>query len=119
MVKTIDVLGTKYKVHIGVPFGVDSRLGSDFGYCSPTDRKIVVGDLATADSWKDDPAESRERHHRITLRHEIIHAFIAESGLSWCSMSSDSWAMNEEMVDWIAMQWPKIQKVYEKLGCEG
>lgn len=46
-------------------------------------------------------------------RHEIIHAFLYESGLSFNS----DWAVNEELVDWIAIQFPKIVEVYEKLGC--
>lgn len=46
-------------------------------------------------------------------RHEVIHAFLYESGLSFNS----DWAVNEELVDWIAIQFPKIAEVYEKLGC--
>lgn len=46
-------------------------------------------------------------------RHEIIHAFLYESGLSFNS----DWAVNEELVDWIAIQFPKIAEVYKKLGC--
>lgn len=46
-------------------------------------------------------------------RHEIIHAFLYESGLSFNS----DWAVNEELVDWIAIQFPKIAEVYEELGC--
>lgn len=46
-------------------------------------------------------------------RHEIIHAFLYESGLSFNS----DWAVNEELVDWIAIQFPKIAEVYEKLEC--
>lgn len=46
-------------------------------------------------------------------RHEIIHAFLYESGLSFNS----DWAVNEELVDWIAIQFPKIAEVCEELGC--
>jgi len=45
------------------------------------------------------------------LRHEIIHAFIFESGLN---VNCD-WAKNEELVDWIALQFPKLNKCMEKL----
>ena len=49
------------------------------------------------------------------LRHEIIHAFMYESGL-WCnSYGVSSWAENEEMTDWFAIQSPKIFKVYKQL----
>lgn len=34
-------------------------------------------------------------------------------------MDVGAWAMNEEMVDWFAMQLPKIIKSFEQLGCTG
>ena len=46
------------------------------------------------------------------LKHEIIHAFLYESGLDSNSFSySGAWAVNEEMVDWLALQWEKIDYV--------
>ena len=47
------------------------------------------------------------------LRHEIVHAFLYESGLD----VSSEWARNEEIVDWIALQTPKLQKAFEEAGC--
>ena len=38
-----------------------------------------------------------------------------ESGLDSNSNSADSWATNEEMVDWFAIQSPKIFKVFNEL----
>lgn len=50
---------------------------------------------------------------RKTLRHEIVHAFLAESGLFNNTYNVEvGWAMNEEMVDWFAIQSPKIFKIY-------
>ena len=50
-----------------------------------------------------------EYYQKTVLRHEIIHAFLFESGLAGsCNVWDGSWAENEEMVDWIAMQLPKI-----------
>lgn len=46
------------------------------------------------------------------LKHEIIHAFLYECGLDRNSMSyQGSWATNEEMVDWFALQYEKIRTV--------
>lgn len=39
-----------------------------------------------------------------------------ESGLWADSNHSENWATNEEMIDWYAIQSPKIHKVFEKLG---
>jgi predicted SprT family Zn-dependent metalloprotease len=51
------------------------------------------------------------------IRHEIIHAFLIESGLNNNSMKVEYWAQNEEMVDWIAYQFPKISMVFKEIGC--
>lgn len=64
--------------------------------------------------------EVRKSMEACTLRHEVIHAFLNESGLQWNSFAPENaWAKNEEMVDWIAIQAPKIFKVYQELGCVG
>ena len=52
-----------------------------------------------------------------TIRHEIIHAYLYESGLNNNSNESDSWARNEEMVDWLAIQLPKIFKTFQEASC--
>jgi hypothetical protein len=46
------------------------------------------------------------------MRHELVHAFLFESGLH-----NDSWAANEAAVDWIANQFPKILKAFQEAGC--
>lgn len=57
-----------------------------------------------------------DRYQKEALRHEIIHAFLYESGLDACSGSAENWASNEEMVDWFAIQSPKIFKVFQEQG---
>ena len=119
MVKTVEILGTKYKVYVDVPLSKDPALAGKFGYCSFLDHRIVVVDLNTVDNWKDESEEVKIRQKRGTIRHEIIHAFLAESGLWGSSTTVEPWALNEEMVDWFALQTPKIFKVFEQLGCTG
>ena len=43
--------------------------------------------------------------------------FLKESGLDHSANSVDNWANNEEMIDWFALQLPKIFKVYKELKC--
>ena len=117
MKRTINVLGTKYYVYTDVSVYKDKSLENRFGYCTPTMRRIVVADLNTIDGWKDEPFYSKMVQQNETLRHEIIHAFLYESGLWGCNRFEGAWSMNEEMVDWLATQFPKILKVFEKLGC--
>ena len=62
----------------------------------------------------------RETYWKKILRHEIIHAFFNESGLQSSANQFDgAWAQNEEMVDWFAIQSPKIFAVYQNLGILG
>lgn len=42
-------------------------------------------------------------------RHEIIHAFLFESGLA----ENSEWAQNEEMVDFFAIQFPKLMEAFK------
>lgn len=62
--------------------------------------------------------ESIASEKRSTLRHEILHAFLAECGLRYNSDGTKSWATNEEMIDWFAIQYPKIKAIYRKLRIE-
>lgn len=78
-------------------------------------------DNSTRTIWicekKDDcELQDYEMWKKLALRHEILHAFLFESGLDASSISTyGPWANNEEMVDWFAIQSPKIFKVYSEL----
>ena len=52
------------------------------------------------------------------IRHELIHAFLFESGLDANTFIEGGWADNEEMVDWMAIQYPKIKRVFSTLEIE-
>lgn len=121
MKKSINILGSVYNLR-RVDFGQDEYMDKmKFGgYCDGAKREIVLLNLSTIPDWKSEPEGIIARKERETLRHEIIHAFLNESGLQWNSLPVETaWAKNEEMVDWIAVQFPKILKVYKELGCEG
>lgn len=112
---TVDILGTEYNIYMvnaGKPEFVDK-----YGYCSQVNRKICVEDLSTDKEWEDEPESILKRKTDEILRHEIIHAFLFESGLHEDSHSAENWALNEEMVDWFAIQFPKILKAFEDVGC--
>ena len=47
-----------------------------------------------------------------TLRHEIVHAFMFESGLGY-NWEHGSIGQEETVVDWIAIQLPKIYAAAE------
>ena len=78
---------------------------------------IVVVDMSEEKYFAGMDEKAQETYRKKTLRHEIMHAFLNESGLSDSSNRFDSaWAKNEEMVDWFAIQSPKIFKVFVELG---
>ena len=114
----IDVLGTKYEI-IRVKNGQDEYMEKMHfgGYCDGTMKRIKLLDLKTVPDWQNESQYRISEQEKETLRHEIIHAFLNESGLEWNSHACDAWAKNEEMVDWFAIQTPKMLKVFKAADC--
>ncbi|MCI8810381.1 MAG: hypothetical protein HFF84_09705 [Oscillibacter sp.] len=114
---TVNILGTEYTITIK-KYDEDKVFErcSASGYCSYTDKEIVLCDMSTYPDWENESARAIENQMKTTLRHEIVHAFLGESGLSVNSGETDAWARNEEMVDWIAIQGPKIWKAWQEAG---
>ena len=108
--KTVSVLGTEYSIKFVPEEELDKR-GIN-GYCDESTKEIVVGIFVPAEGKLADLSTYQKK----VLRHEIIHAFFFESGLAECSGSVNSWADNEEMVDWIAHQHNKLHAVFEQAG---
>lgn len=98
----VNVLGTVYTVKESNKVA-DTNLENCDGYCDPTTKTIVI------DTFKYSPGsvEDLESYKKQVIRHELIHAFLFESGLNGCS-----WAKDEEIVDWIACQFPKLQNTF-------
>jgi len=82
----VDILGTEYNV-------AKMHMEEEDGYTNYLLKEI----------WIDPECVFFER----TLRHELIHAFLWESGLS-------EYAYDETIVDWMALQFEKIEKAYER-----
>lgn len=115
----IDVLGTKYDI-IRVKSGQDEYMEKmQFcGYCDHVIKRIVVLDLKSVPEWKAESEYRIKEEENETLRHELIHAFLSESGLACNSFVPEkAWAQNEEMVDWFAIQMPKLLKAFQAAGC--
>lgn len=110
--KTVHILGTEYKILI-IEEG-DYRYDRDAdGWVDTQAKEILVFNYSQSiESVKDLVA-----YQKKVIRHEIIHAFLYESGLWQNSFGSKCWAQNEEMVDWIAIQSPKLYKAFEEADC--
>lgn len=88
------------------------------GYCESLTHRIVVCNMDTYKGWENESEDYRRAQERLTLRHEIVHAFFNESGLmSNTANVGGAWALNEEMIDFFAIQGPKIYRAWGESGC--
>lgn len=115
MKNKVNILGTEYQIRFDDANSKDLSPKSTAGYCSFYEKVIVVEDLDTDNDWKDENKELKDAYRNTLLRHEITHGFMMESGLAQNSGQVECWATNEEMIDWFAIQSPKIFKVFEEL----
>lgn len=114
----IDILGTEYRIETH-KVSEDSYMEEKglAGYCEEENKLIVVADMSEEKYFVGMDEKAQETYRKKTLRHEIMHAFLNESGLSDSSNRFDgAWAKNEEMVDWLAIQTPKIFSTFKKMN---
>ena len=115
----VDILGTRYRIEVH-KISEDSYMKDNQfdGYCSEYEKLIVIADVNEYEYFKCASATEKENITKSILRHEIVHAHLNESGLSSCSNEfCGAWAKHKEMVDWMAIQIPKIVKAYEWCEC--
>lgn len=103
----IPILGTDYTVRC-----VDAKDMPSWyfehckGYCDHTSKVITVENVVARKYDYNDVLADLEEITNQTVRHEIIHAFLRESGLG------DESDVEEIIVDWFALQAPKIFKAF-------
>lgn len=108
---TVNILGAEWTIEYRNADGDPNLAGGNGGYADPSINLIVISNRSNRDGVADF-AEIQKRY----LRHEIIHAFLYESGLG-ANYEHQSYGHEETMVDWIAIQFPKILKVFKEVGC--
>lgn len=115
----VNVLGTEYKIIVKKYTEEEAfEIRSIDGFCDGYTKEIVVCDMHTYKGWEHETEATIIACQKEVLRHEIVHAFFNESGLQDSTFTYDGgWAKNEEMVDWLALQIPKIYKAFEQAGC--
>ena len=106
------ILGTQYNIKL-ISESDDPMLKTLGGYTDKTVHKIVVKLIEK----QSDSVQNLADYAKTIMRHELIHAFLFESGLDACANGVDCWAQNEEMIDWFAYQSPKILKLFQQLNC--
>lgn len=104
----VNILGQEYEI-IETDPAEDRVLRDVDGYCDQSVKVCVIDSQKEKDL---DSLKDMEAYKRKVTRHEIIHAFLFESGLG----GECSWAC-EEMVDWLAVQFPKMAAAFTAAGC--
>lgn len=112
----VNVLGTKYTVIVTTKFKDDCLSNKD-GYQDETAKVCVIDNYAGKNEKAPTDVDCKKNldlQAKKNIRHELVHAFLAESGMR--ENSTKGWALNEEMVDWIAIQGPKIYAAWKQAG---
>lgn len=102
----VNILGEEWKLKY-------KKLGDDFdGLTDWTNRTITIrkNNINNVGNFSELQKQS--------LRHEIVHAMLYECGLMANWQHPNEFGHDETFVDWYAIQYPKIAKIYRKLGIE-
>lgn len=106
----LNILGSEWDVEYRNA-DADPLLREDDGYTDPSVRLIVI-----ANKREDCSIQDYKYMQRENLRHEIVHAFLFESGMGF-NLEHNEFGHEETMVDWIAIQFPKILEVFKEADC--
>ena len=117
--KLFDIMGTPYTFSLEIQ-DEDPCLARDDsidGYCDSDLKRLVVARFDNPRSWKRKFNENwYQAHEKYLMRHEVIHAYLFESGLGTSAgVYNRSWSMNEEMIDWFALNLPKINRTIAEI----
>lgn len=107
----VDIRGEEWTVVVGAKAEDYPALKGLSGFADYTVRKIVIKEFIRTER----SVENVMEEIYYTLRHELVHAFLYESGLGVCTCAVNAWAENEEMIDWFAFMMPKIMDAFMEL----
>ena len=102
----INILGSEWTIEYRSPAEDDFLSKTSDGYTDPSVRLIAI-----VNEVKDNELQDFIGYRKQILRHEIIHAFMFESGLGH-NVEHKPYGQEETMIDWIAMQFPKIYRAF-------
>lgn len=105
----MNILGVEYEIIKKATKGKYKIIGDNDGLCDFTTKKILIADMPVTD----ETMQNMDEWEKKVIRHEVIHAFLFESGLDVCSKHG---SRNEELVDWLAIQSPKIFEIFKALN---
>jgi hypothetical protein len=107
----VSILGTEYKI-IEKTADESVELKNADGWCSFNFPIIHIEKYMykTCEfNSEEERAEAAKERRKVVLRHEIIHAFMRESGIEFDDMSL------EQRVQFFALQFPKMLKAFQQV----
>lgn len=101
---TINILGVEYEVLVQDE-KENPKIKDCDGICEWVVKQIIIDT-----SYKNDPEnlDGINSYIHKVLRHEAFHALFAEMGIN-------KWMSDEDLVDMLAMQYPKIRRIMDEL----
>lgn len=105
----VNVLGTEYDVKLLEERDETMQTVNCDGYTDFSSKEIKVLKA------EEKPGNQKDifKYQNTVLRHEIIHAFLYE-----CGIDHGMQFHNEECVDFFAIQFDKLAKIFEDAGCK-
>ena len=101
----VNVLGTMYTIQESNKVD-DPALEQCDGYCDNTTKMCVIDSMNCSDVMA---KQNMKDYKNKVIRHELVHAFLYE-----CGLAENSWANNEEIVDWIANMFPRMKAAFDE-----
>lgn len=105
--KMVQILGTLYAVRFDVP---EEKMPEGADGCMDQSTHMIK--IAKIEASRES-LQNLDSYKKKVLRHEIVHAFLYESGLWNNSGDIRSWGQSEEIANWIAIQSPKIFRAFK------
>lgn len=109
--KTVNILGVEYTIYFDV--NPDEMPEGSDGCMDQSTRSIKIAKMEVSRNTLQNLADYQKK----VLRHEIVHAFMYESGCWANSGATDAWGQDETVTDWFAIQSPKIFKAFQEADC--
>lgn len=103
------ILGTPYEITDQTECNSRSKLIDNSGLAELYAKKLIVNfeDVGEPNNY-----ENEQEYYKKVLRHEMIHAFFHESGLS-------DYCKDEKLVDFLAIQLDKMWEIMNPETLEG
>ena len=105
----INILGTDYDIrHVSEKDYPKLKTFEANGLAELYSKELIIN--SDMDDGSGRSYAKFEEYEKKVLRHEIIHAFFHEAGLT-------DYCEDEILVDWLAFQIPKMVKVFQDAKC--